>query len=843
MSEQPESTFSLASTRARLRARPDSEFEIALNRLVLGLLVLAYLISASLMGVESAGRLMVGPILSLALYLAVATMLIVDLVIRNDTSPTRRVVGILCDTAIISYGLYIGGELTSLLYPLYLWAILGNGFRYGVNYLAVCAVVSVIGFTTVIAVTPYWHQNPHLAMGLLGALVVIPLYASTLIRKLYEAKRQAEEASRSKSMFLASISHELRTPLNAIIGMSELMNDTQLNEEQRDMTSTVRVSANALLSLINSLLDFSRLEAGQMPSSVTDIDLHMLLHDVRAMVTAQARAKGIKLNCYVSAGTPFALRGDLRHLQEVLVNLAGNAVKFTDTGSVNIAVTTVRQNSEKAVLRFEVIDTGIGIAPDAQSRIFESFTQADETIIDSHGGTGLGLTISKQLVELQGGTIGLISERGAGSTFWFEIPFELDRTDGAEIAPAASRVTILSRDVLLRQRLTDQLQRLSINARLVEDIAQLADHSGEDAERDPVIVDENILAENDGRMEWLAAPGHGAAPRGHILLRSNPQILPRNLIIERFAAATAPRPANSELLSALRFAARYRGQPRTQTTSIFNVTALSVLVGEDNRTNQKVIAKILQRAGHTVTLVDNGEEVLDALAEVSYDIVLLDVNMPVMNGIEATKLYRFASLGRPRVPIIALTADATPDMAIRCREAGMDECLTKPVDPALLISVIARMVGDSAGEAILSTSDEAPTVAKIDAHPRFRPGGRNVLDERVLKDLEELGGADFVRDLLSGFVEDADLTMTDLMTAWRTGDVIAFREQAHALRSSAANIGARGIFELCLTWREISRDQLLAEGESILSRIEAEFEAVRYAVSGRSEQRRTAQGD
>ncbi|GGE27231.1 hypothetical protein GCM10007276_00500 [Agaricicola taiwanensis] len=814
---------------------------MALNRLAIAVLVLAYLLIAHALGVQSAGEIMGGPVMFLGLYFLASLGLLADLGLRNNVSQFRRVIAMVCDHAIISYGLYAGGELTSLLYPFYLWVILGNGFRFGVKSLAIAGGIAVAGFGAVIGTTPYWQNNPHLAMGLLGALVVIPLYASTLIRKLYEAKRQAEEASKAKSQFLASISHELRTPLNAIIGMSELMNGTTLNAEQRDMSSTIRVSASALLSLINSLLDFSRLEAGQMPSSVVDIDLHSVLHDVRSMVTAQAHAKGIDLNVFVTPDTPFALRGDLRHLQEIMVNLAGNAVKFTDRGSVTIAVTTVRQTADSALLRFDVTDTGIGIEPHAQARIFESFTQADETIIDSHGGTGLGLTISKQLVELQGGTIGLTSTRGAGSTFWFEIPFEIDFARASDLAATGQRVILLTSDALLRQRLCDQLQRLDIEPTTVESVAELATLRADHADRYSVLIDENLVSADQQVMEELTRSA-SLSPRGHILLRSNPQIIQRQVTEQRFASAVSSRPSSHELLSALRFASRYSGTPATEHADTGPTTEpLSILIGEDNRTNQKVIAKILQRAGHSVAVVDNGEEVLDALAEITYDIVLLDVNMPVMNGIEATKLYRFTALGRPRIPIVALTADATPEMAARCAEAGMDDCLTKPIEPSLLLSVIARLAGKEAPP--VAPTEEQPSIARITTHPRFRSSARNALDERVLKDLDALGGPDFVAEVLNQFLEDAHGTLADLTAAQKAGDIIAFREQAHALRSSAANVGARHIFEMCLAWREISLPDLKANGDEILTRLEAEFEAVRQAVADEPELKRGNQND
>jgi two-component system sensor histidine kinase RpfC len=278
-------------------------------------------------------------------------------------------------------------------------------------------LVGVPGFAAVIWATPYWQANPHLAGGLLAGLFVLPLYTATLIRKLETAKQQAEAASRAKSMFLASVSHELRTPLNAIIGLSALLEDTITEPEQHDMVRTIGSSGRSLLALITDLLDFSRLEAGRTPAAVVDYDLHELLHRVRSMLSVQAREKGLELSIHASARTPYRLRGDARHIQEILLNLAGNALKFTAEGGIVIAVHATALESDRARLRFEVSDTGIGIAPEARERIFESFTQADETIIDRFGGTGLGLAIVKHILARHHARLAVESRLGEGADF------------------------------------------------------------------------------------------------------------------------------------------------------------------------------------------------------------------------------------------------------------------------------------------------------------------------------------------------------------------------------------------------------------------------------------------
>ncbi len=804
---------------------------MGLNRLAISLLIGLYLAGSLIAGFTVATELTI----AVAIYAALSVGLLAHMLARPTAYRGRRVLAVFIDLGMLSYGMHAGDTVATLFYPIYLWVVLGNGFRFGLAYLFLSMGVAITGFAALVATSDSWRDHLHLAAGLMLGLIVIPLYAATLIRKLSTALAQAKQASQAKSMFLASVSHELRTPLNAIIGLSDLLRDSPLDAEQKDMTKTIGAAGRSLLTLINSILDFSRIEAGRMPSSIVAFDLHSLVAEIRAMLAVQAQAKGLRLATHITTRTPFMLRGDKRHLEEILINLAANAVKFTESGHVVISVDEVERGGAKARLRFEVCDTGIGIAREAQERIFESFSQADETIIDRFGGTGLGLAIVKQLVEMQGGKIGVESAPGAGSTFWFEIAFEM-QAEAEQPKLANAPVILISADAELEGR----LRALGAEPRLARDAAQAAalaaDPRDAQAPRPVVIVDESFAGRDLERLgRELVGPAR-ACPL--VLLRGDAAAEPSYGALRVLFATEIARSFDAPALAtALRIACGRIDSERAGEAAAGAVATrtLSILVAEDNRTNQRVIAKILERTGHRVMLVENGELALDALEQHTFDLVLMDINMPVMNGLEATKVYRVMSLGEKHIPIVALTADATEEISRRCEEAGMDACLTKPIEPAHLLDTIMKLVPASAATQETAVA-EAPTTGEAHAEPEEPVEAAEpveeaqVVDQRTLDALAELGGKEFVNELVGQFVGDAASVLRDLAAAARDGDAQSFREQAHALRSAAANIGAKRIYEVCLSWRQMPADDLARNGAQYLERLKAEFDEVRAAL-------------
>ena len=788
---------------ARWRASPDREHEMMPNRIAAGLVIVGFN-----MGVPT-GWMPQGAALAAVAYVAAGVMLCMYLLVQPSHTRFRRQLSLVLDMAAVSFEMHSGGAATAWLYPAYLWVVFGNGLRFGPKQMLLAMIAALAAFFSVIITSAYWASQPFLCGGLLIGLFIIPMYTFSLLERLSRARTVAIRANQSKSLFLASVSHELRTPLNAIIGLSALLEETRLDADQRDMSQTVLSSARSLLSLIDGILDFSRLEAGRMPVSVSTFDLMELLEELRRMVLAQAREKGLALGLHVTAHTPLDVVGDLGQLREILLNLLSNAVKFTAQGSVTISVDAIAHEPDSSTLRFEVRDTGIGIAPEAQGRIFDMFTQADETIANRFGGTGLGLSITRQLVELLGGKLGLTSVLGQGTTMWVELPLQRAVAPAWPADALSTRCFLLADPAGLAQPCIETLRGMGIAVEAVPD-APRPGLGG--AGRAVFALVRRSAAEPGLPFERLvrdeALTYFEVAETADAAQRSGP--LEGQVVVRTHAGADA-----DELLRILRICDAVpvaRGGVRAGPLGARTPSRALILVADDNRVNQKVITRILERAGFVVLLANDGDEMLDLLETKPVELAIADVNMPRIGGIEATQLYRVAALDRPRIPIIALTADATPETRERCLAAGMDLCLLKPIEPVALIRAL--------DELLVHRPPPEPAPASL---PRFPAISDPVIDPEALGNLRALGGGEFVAEIVDDFVSETGELIAALRHAMDAADTEAFRANSHALRSGAANIGAVTILKMAEPWELSSAEQIGRHGKAYIADLDHAF--------------------
>ena len=771
----------------RVRSRPDTEVQQALTRLIIvSGFYLYFTISVLNHSPQIADQV---HLLGVAFTLASLALLVGPLV-DSKASVLRRSLAMALDFFMATYMLAISGETGAPVVATYLWVTLGYGFRYGMPYLFVSTMASATGFAIVYAYNPFWQTHTALWWGIWLTLVVVPIYASSLLKQLHKAIRREREASKAKSQFLANMSHELRTPLNGVIGIADLLRETPLNKEQQELTQAIHTSAQALHKLIENVLDISKIEAGKLTQSNEDYDLHHLLNTTVLMLEPQAQKKGLLLATHIAPQTPYLLHGDVQHIRQVLINLIGNAIKFTEHGRVDVYVRPFTQRKQPW-LRIEVVDSGIGIPAEMQGRIFESFTQADASITRRYGGTGLGTTISKQLIEMMGGRIGLVSQPGDGTTFWFEIPAQ-EQEKEQEILPGKLRVgTLVSLE--LGQRLGSLIRSWDGEILPMNAPAGAVMHLLSEAVETPdaLIVERGLLGTDPALFVRLLhdSPGLGHLPV--ILIDSESTELQDMSWMKAGYSTVLHSPVNPTLLfNALHEAAYHKDLPDNVVSLADHFQAkagrikLRVLVAEDNPVNQRVMRGLLEHAGHEVVMASNGEEALSLLESNAsqYSLAIMDMHMPVMSGPDVVKRWRFMEKGH--LPIIMLTADARGEAEQQCRDSGADDFLTKPINSRALLDMLARY----------SDAGQLEPVRLVNAKRQ----DALVLDETVLIDLAEVGGGiDFVRDLIEDFRQDSNRAMQATRLALQEQNYGAWKDQLHMLKGGASDVGAIFMAEIC----------------------------------------------